>query len=78
MENRIVRKYPTGFFSKGIREKEEKELFKKGYRIVEDERIREFNPMLGCLLLILFFPLVFFAWEAKTKVVYEKKNNTNS
>lgn len=47
-------------------------LLNNGWRVLREEEIKEFNAAKGCLLAILFLPLVFFGFSKKIKVTYIK------
>lgn len=67
---KIIKVYNTDFFGKLKRKKTEADLFASGYRIESEEETKEWDSGQACCLLILFFPLVFFAHLKKVKVTY--------
>jgi hypothetical protein len=68
---RVIKEYAKSRFGKKDRERTEAQLFAQGYKILQEEQIKEWNSGLACCLLLLFFPLVLFARESKAKVTYE-------
>lgn len=75
---RIIKTYQQGWAGDKQRAKSEADLFKNGYTILQEETIKEWNPGTACCLLLLFFPLVFFARVKKTRVVYELQEAINT
>ena len=55
------------------RQKFEKDIFAKGFVLYCQEDVKEWGAKKGCLLAILFFPLIFIKTN-KIKVTYVKKD----
>lgn len=66
----IIKKYDKGFIGNMERKRQEKKLFKKGYKVVSEEESREFNGAMGCGLFMIFPPLALLASKPKIKVIY--------
>jgi len=67
---KIVKIYIPGYFGNLERKKTEADLFASGFKIESEEEVREWDNGKACCLLILCFPLVFFAKGKKLKVTY--------
>lgn len=49
-----------------------KKLIEDGWQVVNEEEFKEFNALKGCILVIIFLPLVLFGRSTRIKVTYEK------
>jgi len=63
--------YRTDWIGKCQRAKKEAELFKVGYKIIEEEEVKEWDAGSACCLAIVFLPLIFLAKIKKVRVTYE-------
>jgi len=69
---KIIKTYRKDIFGRNLRAVTEKKLFSDGYAVDSEEEIKEWNAGQACLILILFFPLIFCARIKKIKVTYYK------
>lgn len=67
---KIVKIYRADFIGKWQRDNAEIKLRAQGYKTYSEEEVKEWDGGQACCLLILFFPLVFFAKIKKIKVTY--------
>lgn len=71
----LERKYRPGIWGNYQRKQEEKKLFAQGFKLAAEREVKEWSAGLAFILLILFFPLVFFAKIKFIVVTYWKKSD---
>jgi len=71
MALRIVKKYNKDWLGQKARKKQEAILFEQGYRIIEEEEIKEWVAGNACCLALIFLPLIFIKTKM-IKVTYER------
>ena len=69
---RIIKTYNLDSFGDKVRREVEQKLLSEGYRIIQEETVKEFDGKKACCLAIIFLPLAFFGHVVKRKVTYEK------
>jgi len=68
----IKKRYKKSLSGKMERSIKERGLFKKGYFVYSEEEVKQFNSGKGCLLAIIFLPLVLFGRSKYVDVVYRQ------
>jgi len=71
MAKRIVKKYTNDFLGTRKRAKEESVLSMQGYKVIEEEEIKEWQAGNACCLALIFLPLIFIKTKM-IKVTYER------
>ena len=70
----LIKEYKKTVMGSVYRKMTEKKLYSDGYFIYQEEELKKFNAGKGCLMLIIFFPLVFFCRDKWVKVTYQLKD----
>lgn len=68
---RVVKSYTNNDSGRNQRATAEATLFAQGYRILQEEQVKEFDNGKACCLAIIFLPLVFLSYNYKIRVTYE-------
>lgn len=68
---RVVKSYTNNDSGRNQRAATEAMMFSQGYRILQEEQVKEFDSGKACCLAIIFLPLVFLSYNHKTRVTYE-------
>ncbi|HBI50246.1 MAG TPA: hypothetical protein DDY21_00130 [Candidatus Moranbacteria bacterium] len=68
----IIKTYKKSINGFAERKLDEKMLGLRGYSIVEEEEIKQYNGAKGCLLFLLFPPLALLGRSKFIKITYEK------
>jgi len=71
LPKRIVKKYTKDFLGDRSRKKREAILLPQGYKVIEEEEIKEWQAGNACCLALIFLPLIFIKTKL-IKVTYER------